>query len=85
MAYGVPYGLRSVRDPTGVVLSVDLRDGEGRNERLEVLVLGVLGLVGVCDDSETVEEREIMEADVEEAVEDEWCRELAVDAEGEDE
>ena len=78
MAYGVPYGLRSVRDPTGVVLSVDFRDGGGRKERLEVLVLGVLGLVGVCDVSETVEEREAREADVEE-VEDEWCREFAGD------
>ena len=72
MAYGVPYGVRRVRDPIGAVLSVDLRDSGGRKDRFDMLVLGVLGLVGVCEDSEeTVEEREAREAAIEEAVDDE--------------
>ena len=72
MAYGVPKGVRRVRDPMGAVLSVDLRDGDGRRERFDMLVLGVFGVEGVCEEcEETVEEREGMEAVMEEAVDGE--------------
>ena len=73
MAYGVPKGVRRVRDPMGVVPSVDFRDGDGRKERLEMLVFGVFDVEGVCEDcEETVEEREAIEAVIEEAVDGEW-------------
>ena len=72
IAYGVPYGVRRVRDPTGDVLSVDFEDGGACNERLDMLVLGVLGLEGVCEESEErVEEREGRETFVEDAPDDE--------------
>ena len=72
MAYGVPKGVMRVRDPMGAVLSVDLRDGDGRKERFDMLVLGVFGVEVVCEDcEEIVEEREAIEAVIEEAVDGE--------------
>ena len=72
MAYGVPKGVSRVRDPMGAELSVDFRDGDGRKDRLDMLVLGVFGLEGVCEDcEETVDEREAIEAVMEEAVDGE--------------
>lgn len=56
----------------GAVLSEDLKDGGGRKERLDVLVLGEFDVVGVCEDcEETLEGREGDEAFVDDAVDDE--------------
>lgn len=53
----------------GAVLSEDLRDGGGRKERLDVLVLGEFDVVGVCEGCEETVEGE--EAFAEDAVDDE--------------